>query len=423
MVPNITKRLIDGTKPGEERQLVWDDELKGFGILVLPSGVKSFVVQYRNAAGRQRRLSIGRYGAFTADEARRRAREVIVAAAKGGDPLEERRSKRTAADVTELLERFLDEHGAEHYAATTLAEVTRIVRRHLIPKLGRLGVAAVTPADLARLHNGMRSTPRQANLALAIASKAFSLAEVWQLRPRHSNPATEVRRFAEVERERFLTADELGRLGATVALAQTEGLPWQLADGEPSKHLPKDAAARRTAPNADAIAVILLLLFTGARLSEILTLRWAEVDLAGETIELPARKGKGRRPHPISEPALEILRARRLAKRSKVGGSAPWVFARASDPTEHISKDVVEDVWRKLRRHAKLDDVRLHDLRHTVGTYAGQQSNNAFLIRDLLRHRNVAVTARYVSRDVDPLRKASAAIGERIQAGLKGGTR
>lgn len=192
-------------------------------------------------------------------------------------------------------------------------------------------------------------------------------------------------------------------------------MPWTVkATGEDAKRLPADPDKRRTVVNEMALAAIHLLLFTGARLSEILELRWDHVDMSRGTIALPSRKGDGRRAHPVSTGTLTILESLSAQTHS------PFVLPRANDPTRHISKEVLENAWQRVRAHAGLKDVRLHDLRHTVGTVASQAGSNAFMIAHLLRHRNVAITNRYVNPDADPIRMLSETVSSQIEAGLRG---
>jgi len=163
-----------------------------------------------------------------------------------------------------------------------------------------------------------------------------------------------------------------------------------------------------------ALAGIHLLLFTGARLSEIIELEWSHIDFDAGTVALPARKGDGRRPHPVSNDAMTIL-----VDIERIEGSH-YVLPRLSDPEKHLSKAVMETSWQRVRRHAKIEDVRLHDLRHTFGTLASQAGGNAFSISHILRHSNVTITNRYVNPDANPIRAASNTVSERISAGLRG---
>lgn len=422
-MPFLTKRLIDASKPIEKPLYIWDSgerSVKGFGLQVLPSGVKSFVLQYR-ADGASRRMTIGRYGEQTVDVAREKAARFKSGTKDGVDPLAQRKVRKEAAraekiaeTMSELLDRYLRQHVALRNAASTAKITGALVDRFIRPAVGKIKVKDFARKDAAELHYSMRSTPRQANLALALLSKSLSLAEEWGLRPENSNPCGSVTRYPEMHRERFLTADEIRRLGEALEEAATVGLPWHVSgEDRPSKHLAREEN-RRTKLSWQAIAAVRLLLLTGARLSEILGLAWTDVDLLEGTIALPGRKGGGRKPHPVGSAALDILR-----HLPQVKGS-PYVLPRDSDPKRHVSKEVLESAWQRLRTRARFEDVRLHDLRHTVGTFAAQAGVSGFIVRDLLRHRNVATTGRYANFDANPVRDVSNVVGERIAASLAG---
>lgn len=413
VMPNLTKRTVDAATPGSKNKFIWDQRLKGFGLLVSPSGIKSFVVQYRNGSGRSRRLTLGRFGELTPNQARKMASDALALVRARKDPLADRQALKAAATVSEMLDRYIAEHVRVHNGVRMQHDAERLVGKIIRPRLGPLKVEAVTRDDISKLHRSLVHTPRQGNLALSVLSKAFNLAEVWGMRPEYSNPVRKVKRYKENERERFLSGDELARLGSALEEAGTIGLPWIIkATGETEKHMPTDAEKRRTLVNPIVLNAIRLLLFTGARLSEILELRWDHVDMQQGTIALPARKGNGRRPHPVSSGALAIL-----SNISRTENS-PFVFPRSSDPQRHISQEVTQKSWRRIRTRAGLQDVRLHDLRHTVGTFASQAGSNAFMISHLLRHSNVTITNRYVNPDADPIRELSETIGRRIEAGL-----
>jgi integrase len=264
--------------------------------------------------------------------------------------------------------------------------------------LGHLKVAAVTRQDMHRFHGTRAGTPRQANLILAVCSKAFSLAELWEMRPEGSNPCRKIERYPEIHRERFLSAEELGRLGAILRLAETEGLPWKNGG--------------RTLYRRVVTGAIELLLYTDCRLSEVLNLRWDHVDFAAGMIALPETKSGRPQSVTINAPARQVLKTLETAKASE------WVLPSFSNVEQPISKAGIEAAWRKIRIAAQIEDVRMHDLRHTVGTYAGQSGANAFLVRDLLRHKNLAMTDRYVNRADNPVRTLSDLVGERIAAAM-----
>ncbi|KZL05564.1 site-specific integrase [Pseudovibrio sp. Ad26] len=415
-MPNVTKRTVDAAKPTTKKYFVWDGKLSGFGLQVMPTGRKTFIVQYRTLEGRSRRMTLGKYGELTPDQARGQAVDVLAKVRNGEDPTVNRKIIRNAPTVDDLLDMYLSEHVEVHNKPKSLVEIRRILERCVRKPLGKAKLASVTRQDISKLHRSMRRTPRQANHVLAIISKAFNLAEVWGLRPEHSNPVRLVKRYKENERDRFLSGDELQRLGKTLELAEKEGLPWIIkASPENHKHLRHDIEKRRTPVNPMALYCLKLLLYTGARLMEIASLEWKHVDFEEGAIALPSKKGDGRKPHPVSGNVLDIL-----SDIPRLDGS-PYVLARINDPTRHITKELVENAWQRVRHHADIPDVRIHDLRHTVGTFAAQSGSNAFLISHLLRHRNVTITNRYVNHDAHPIRVLSETVGERIEAGLKGG--
>jgi integrase len=417
-MPNLTKRYIDSIAVTPDRGIHWDSALKGFGLLVLPTGVKSFVFNYRNADGRRRRYTIGRFGALTVEQARAAARDLAGRVARGEDPAAAAKSRRDAPTVSDLLDDYLTKHVDVVNAPRTREVVRSTVRLHIRPSLGALKVAGVIREDVQRFHHQMKESPRAANLALAALSKAMALAEYWGWRPKGSNPCRGVKRYPEKKRSRFLSGDEMVRLGRAIQEAETVGLPWRERDGAKAKHRPKEEN-RRTLVSPRALAVIKLLLFTGARLSEIRELRWRDVDLERGTIALPGRKGGERLAHPVSSMARGILEALPRIKLAS-GEPSPWVLPAPKDAGRPLSRSVISNAWQALRARAGIPDVRLHDERHTVGTFAGQTNANAFLIRDLLRHKTTATTNIYVNADEDPMRATLEALGRRIEAGLGG---
>lgn len=379
----ITKRLVEGLRPETKDYWVWDGDIPGFGVRVWPSGRKVYMAQYR-AAGRTRRVSLGVHGAVTPHQARKTALDVLAAVNKGENPAEARASNRKDPTIAEFSQRYLSDHATVKKKPKSVAQDRRMLEKIILPKLGRVKLTAVDRSDVARLHNQLRQTPYQANRCLALLSKMFNLAERWGLRPDGSNPCRHVEKFKEAKRERFLTPDELGRLGA--ALSQAE------ASGE----------------SPYAVAAIKLLLLTGARLNEILTLKWSMMDFETACLRLEDSK-TGKRTIQLNGPALEVLAAipHEYDNPHVIVGNRPgghWV---------NLSKP-----WRRISAMAGLEGVRIHDLRHSHASIAAAAGLGLPIIGALLGHTQPATTQRYAHLADDPLRAASEEVGRRIAEAL-----
>ena len=386
----LTERSIASINPGNRDIFAWDGILPGFGVRVKPSGRKSYIVQYRTIGGTSRRLTIGPTSAFRLEQARKRARKLIVEAKDGADPASDRSDARKAPTVSEVCDRYLAEHVRPHNSPSTAREFRRLVESCIKPALGMKKVKDVTREHVMRLHRTMGDTPRQANQTLAVLSKMFGLAELWGLRPDHSNPCRLVKRYAEQKRERFLSELELARLGAVL----TE-------------------ATRTATEHTSILAGIRVLLLTGCRLSEVLSLRWDYVDSDGACLRLPRSK-TGAKVVPLGTAALQVL--------SELPRDGDFVLPSVKSNNAPLSVSTMERAWGRIKAKAGLSDVRLHDFRRTAGTYAGQAGANAFLVRDLLGHKTLAMTARYVQRDADPLRALANRVSGRIAEAMAGNT-
>jgi integrase len=388
----LTKSRIEGVPAGDRDVILWDTEAKGFGCKITPTGRRVYLVKYRVGGGRQGRVRkpmIGSHGEITVDQARKTAREWLAEARKGNDPGGDRQAARNAPTVAALADRYMAEHAEPHKKPSSVKSDRRLIEANIKPRLGGVKAAAVQRSDVTSLHHAMRATPYEANRTVALLSKMFSLAEVWGLRPDGSNPCRHVKRFRERKRERFFTDGELKKIGKA------------LADAE------------RTATELPGVvAAIRLLALTGCRLGEVIALRWDEVDMQSGLLMLSDAKA-GAREVPLGERAISLL--------SKLPRSGPYVV-HGSDPSQPLSRSALEKAWARLRERAGINNARLHDFRHTVGTYAGQAGLNAFIVRDLLGHKTLAMAGRYVERDIDPVREAANHVDGRVGAALSGKT-
>ena len=374
------------------------------------SGRKSFVVRYRpkgfGAGGPKRFVTIGRYGVLTADEARGRAKEILGVVANGGDPAADIAEKRAALTFKEVVDLFLREHVSAKRKSSTAVGYTSLLAAYAVPTLGNRKADAVTRAEIADLHDQLKDKPYQANRLLAVVGSLFSFAERRGLVPENRNPAKKIERFPEEWRERFLTREELERLGVAICEGETVGIAWR-EDGNASKskHLPREEN-QRTVLSPDAAAALRLLIFTGARLREILHLRWEHVDLGRGLLLLPDSK-TGRKTIVLNRPALEILQTHPRNGSFVIGGT------HSDRPRTDLKKP-----WSAVCRRAGLVGLRLHDLRHTFASIGAGASLGLPIVGKLLGHSQAQTTARYAHLDADPLLRAANLIGEHIERSM-----
>lgn len=393
-MPNLKKKLtvrsINSIKAGPKDIFVWDTEIPGFGLRVWPSGKKSFIYQYRNKHGRTRRPVIGQFNIVRPEQARRKALKWAADVQDGGDPSEKKQETRRADTFATFAERYMSEHARAKKKPRSVKGDESNLRNHALPALGNKKVAAITRADVSKLHYSMRDMPVTANRVLALLSKMFNLAERWGVRPDGSNPCRHVDRYPEKKLERFLSGDEMARLGQ--ALNEAERTQTEL----PS-----------------AVAAIRLLIFTGCRLSEILSLRWDEgqVDFEQRCLRLPDSKTGAKLVH-LSAPALEVLNGINRHEGN------PYVIVGRNKESHLVN---LRKPWYRIRKLAGLEDLRMHDLRHSFASVAAARGLSLPIIGALLGHSQPATTQRYAHLASDPLKQATDLIGAHIDAAMKGG--
>jgi integrase len=404
-MPKITKRLVDGLGPDLFSRRIWDSELRGFGVRASPSGVASYFLKYRTKAGRQRWDGIARTNEIAPEEARKIARGILAAVARGEDP------GATTLTVKELAPRFLTEHVEPKRKPATAENYKRVLNKHVLPKLGSLRADKVASSDIDDLHRSIgKKYKHQANRAVAIVSSMYRFAGRAHVVPKGFNPARDIERYREDGRTRPLTAAELTRLGAAIREAETVGIPYNVDATKPtSKHAPKSG---RVVIDPYAAAAIRLLLFSGARLREILHRRWPDLDIEHALLRVGDHKTDrktGEKTITLNAPALEIL--------ASLPRASDYIIAGA-DPTKPRSD--LKRPWELVRTRAGLADVRLHDLRHTHGSFGAGVGMSLPLIGALLGHASPQSTKRYAHVLDDPRRQASERVAGEIAAGLDG---
>jgi len=400
----ITKRSVDALAVTQRRYFAWDDTLPGFGVRVEASGRKTFLCRYR-LGGVRRQYSLGRYGPVTADQARTEARRVLGAVAHGADPSSDRQHQRGAIRFAALVDVFLEGHGPK-LKPRTREDYASALTKHVVPLVGHIPAEAVTPNDLNTIHVRLAEYPHRANRVMAYVGSVYSWAAAHGYVAKGINPASGVRRFRENGRERYLTGEELQRLGSVLHQAETQGLPWTVnASGETARHLPHESHRRIVYPR-HVTGAIRLLLLTGCRLREILNLRWPEVDLERGLLLLPDSK-TGRKTVILNAAAVSVLASLERTGTYVIPGNDP------NKPRHDLKRP-----WDHIRAAAELGDVRLHDLRHTHASIGAGAGFGLPIVGRLLGHASAATTQRYAHIADDPARRASEAIGAYLAGAL-----
>jgi integrase len=382
----ITKRSVDAMKPKVTKDVfLWDGKLSGFGVRCRPSTERYYFIKMR-AGKRQRWITIGKHGApWTAETARSEALRLLGKREDGRDPGAERDTLKENPTVDELAAEFLEQHIDAKRKPSTAKEYRRLFDKLVSPKLGKTQACSIARSDVARLHHSLRTTPYQANRVLAMMSKLFTWADLNGIKV-NGNPAKGIERYTEDKRKLFLNAEQLTKIGA--AMREME---------KAEKLEPQEAAAIR------------LLLFTGCRLREILTLKWEYVDKTNAQFRLPDSK-TGAKIVPLSAPALVVLSTLPRLK------SNPFVI-----PSPRLKgKPLVnlEKPWLAVRKKAGLEQTRLHDLRHAYGSMGAGVGFGLPIIGALLGHTQASTTQRYAHVQTDPMKAAADAIASRLQEAL-----
>ena len=382
-MPKLTKKLVEGTQPQDKDLILWDSETNGFFCKITPSGKKSYFLYYRTHDRRQRKPKIGDHGVLTCEQARSIAQQWLLEVAQGKDPSGDKQERQLAPTLRELADKYMKEH-APRKKVTSRKEDQRLWEQHILPSLGSLKVSAIDRSDISKLQHSLQNLPTTANRVFSLLSKAFNLAELWGYRPNYSNPCYHVKKFAEKKRERFLTTEEVAKL--------MEALDDEEEDTR----------------NPWVLHAIRLLLLTGCRLNEILTLTWEEVDFAHQYLRLRDSK-TGKKLIYLSTPAIEVLR-----NIPKQPGN-PYVICGEKKKSHLVN---LQKPWRRIRRKIGLEDVRLHDLRHTFASIAASNGLSLPIIGALMGHKQTQTTARYAHLIGQPLLEASEKISAQIVRNL-----
>lgn len=386
----LTEAVLRNAVPAESRDYqIFDTELRGFAVCIYRGGGRAFTLDYRYA-GRQRRMTFGRWPDWSVSAARTRAKELRREIDAGGDPLASRDAVREAPRVADLIARYVEVH-LTHLAERNAADQRAMMEKFIAPAWGKMLVTEVSSYDVellltkiaegrarpakakpnnrARKLRGAKPTPVRANRVGEVVRKMFAYAVKWGWREK--NPAMGFRRRMETPRERYLSQDEIARLATAL-----------------------DAAEDKRASD-----IIRLCMLTGARVGEVRQARFEDFNIEHLSWTKPATTTKQRRVHrvPISDEAAAIVRQRRLA----VVSGSPWLFP-GDTPGQPVQE--IRRFWRRIQKEAGIEDVRIHDLRHTFASLLVSGGASLEMIGKLLGHSQMQTTQRYAHLMDSPLR-------------------
>ena len=383
MAQKLTPTLVKSTLPptdGRPYLILFDSEVRGFGVRVTKAAARSWVFNYRTLTRVERRLTIGDVKDWPLPLAREEARRLRRLVDQGQDPLAERRERREAPTVADLVEHWRA-HVAPKKRLRTRQEYESLLRQLILPAFGNRKVAEVTHADIVRLHTKLgKAAPVRANRCIAFLSTLFNIAASNALRWRTENPAARIEKHGETPRQNYLKGDELARLAA--------------------------AFAARPGQASDAVRLLLL---TGARRSEVLGARWGMFAPDFTSWRKPASSTKQNRQHivQLSAPARLLLARIQDAQ----DPSSVFVF-----PSRGGHLRDIKTAWAAICREADLHDIRLHDLRHSFASIAASSGASLPLIGALLGHTQASTTQRYAHLFDDAQRAVADRVGAIVDA-------
>lgn len=370
----ITNGYANNLEAQDKLYIVWDTQLIGFAVRIQPSGRKTFFYKYNSIERRVRKVTIGRHGDLTADEARQVAKTYARKVAAGEDPAAERTQNRQSMTISELYDMYVERHSKQHKKPKSIENDRLLMDKHIRPKLGSYKINTLQKRDVLNLFHSMSDIPYQANRIIALLRHMFNKAEEWEIISQGQNPCVGIKKYKEKGRERFLSEEEVARLFAVL----------DEIDQEQSQH-------------PSVTRAIKLLLLTGCRMNEILTLKWEYVDMRNSCFNLPDSK-TGKKRVPVGKPVFDIL-----AEIPRLNDNPHVIYGKITG--EHF-KDIQRQ-WRIIRKRAGIEDVRIHDLRHSFASFAVTQGYSLPMIAKILGHKDIATTQRYAHLAFDPVAEAA----------------
>jgi integrase len=379
MTQKLTKRYVESIEPVEDKELlIWDAEVKGFGIRVFPSGRRTYFVQYRNQAARTRRQKIGQHGVITADMAREEAKKILGDVCKGDDPSALRKANKNMPTFAEFTKNYIP-YAKNDKKEKTCKEELKLLNTVLLKRFGNYPLDKITVRDFQQLHHEYRDRIYQGNAIRSLLHRMYNLAIEWDIV--QINPVTKIKKYRTEKRNRWMRDDEIKQLHRVLETYRE----------------PKIANFIR------------LLLMTGARKSEALQATWDQIDFKEAVWTKPTHNTKQAKTEhsPLSPQAVKLLK-----KMKEESDDNSFLFP-GKIPGQHLKEP--KKAWATIRKKAGLEGVRIHDIRHTYASHLASAGLSLSIIGKLLGHTQVSTTQRYAHLADESLRKATTDFGNKLE--------
>jgi integrase len=375
----LNKTFVESLESKDKEIVYWDDKLTGFGVKVTPTGKKVYIFKYRDNNGKQRKITIGSHGKYACNEAKDEAKEIQKSANKGLDiekdlVIEKRKLELT---LNELLEIYIERHAKQHKKTWKYNE--QYYNRYLRKVFGDRKLSDISQTEVATLHSqiGKKSGHSMANQIVTLLGMLYNKAVEWEYF-NNRIPTLYIKKFKEKSRDRFLQAHEL---------------PIFLQAVDEEEPLFKD--------------FFYILLLTGQRKTNVLEMQWKDISFESSSWRIPETKNGEPLVVPLIESVIEILKGRK--EKSK---HTKWVFE--SETSESGRLVDPKKAWARIRNRSRIEDLNMHDLRRTMGSYQTILGSSSFIVAKSLGHKSIKSTEIYARLNIDPVResmeKASSAI-------------
>jgi integrase len=385
MRARLTKKTVEATRAEEKTLWVYDLDLRGFCLRVKPGGKRYYYARFRKDGGRFT-YPCGMHGTVTCDEARKIAKKVLAEVTDGKNPAIEKKEARAALTLKQFVEVYKENHLKVHLKQSSQDTFEVFLSAYILPALGRKRLANITPSDVEKMHLGLKGTPVAANRCVSLLNSMLNLARRWG-HVQGPNPCEGIRRFKERSRKRYLAPGEVKKLAEVItALERTKIIPGECA------------------------VLFRLLLLTGARRGELLNLRWEHVDLQNEVLNVPDSK--------TGPKAIRVNRAAAIILGGLQRHESGWVFPSPRKPGEHLEDP--KGAWETVCGLAKMEDVHMHDLRHSYASFGVSAGLTLPILGALLGHTQTRTTGRYSHLQTDPLKAAANLIGDALSELMDG---